>query len=160
MLRTCKLCWGTSAALIAVIAALGFAFVVPGSVTASDDGRTSIAISVDERDLVLAEMRRFLESVSEITSAIAQDDMARVAESANRAGMANAGQAPVALMAKLPMEFMTLGRTTHEAFDDLAREATDMGDGQVALTKLGELLDNCTTCHAGYRLDLEGGKGG
>lgn len=157
MQRTCRFCWGLSALLFALVVATAYMFVIRGSVTASDDGRTAIVISAGERDLVLAEMRGFLESVEAITSGLAENDMKRIADSAKRVGMATSSQVPVTLVAKLPLEFKTLGMATHKAFDDLALEATDMGDGQVVLAKLGELMNNCTTCHAAYRIEPDGG---
>ena len=83
--------------------------------------------------------------------------MKEVASSAHALGMAGAGAA--SLMAKLPLEFMTMGMGTHEAFDALAIEAEDLGDQKVILTKLSDLMNNCTTCHAGYRFEVEGKKG-
>jgi len=159
-MRSCKLCWGVSVLLIAVIAAMFYMFMIHGSVTASEDGRTAIVLTPGERDLVLLEMRGFLESVQAITTGLAEKDMATIAENASKVGMATAGAVPTTLMAKLPLEFKTLGMATHEAFDNLAREAQDMGDGQVVLSSLGELMNNCTTCHAGYRIEAGSGKGG
>ncbi|MBL4732589.1 MAG: hypothetical protein JKY82_08345 [Rhizobiaceae bacterium] len=158
-MKTCKLCWGVSALLIAVIAGMAYMFVIKGSTSVADDGRTAIFLSEGERDLVLAEMRGFLEGVQEITAALAENDMKEVASSAHALGMASAGAAPASLMAKLPLEFMTMGMGTHEAFDALAIEAEDLGDQKVILTKLSDLMNNCTTCHAGYRFEVEGQKG-
>ncbi|MFK5978759.1 MAG: hypothetical protein QM488_07735 [Rhizobiaceae bacterium] len=155
----CKLCWGVSALLIAVIVGMGYIFIIKGSTSTADDGRTAIFISEGERDLVLSEMRGFLEGVQEITSGLAKDDMKTVASSAQALGMAGAGNAPASLMAKLPLEFMTMGMDTHKAFDALSVEAQDIGDPKVILTKLSELMNNCTTCHAGYRFEIEGDKG-
>ena len=155
----CKLCWSLSAVLIAAIASMAYLFVIRGNVTASEDGRTAIVLSASERHLVLGEMRGFLESIEAITNGLAEDNMKDIAENAQRVGMATAGQVPVALMAKLPIEFKTLGMATHKAFDDLAQEATDMGDEKVALAKLGELMNNCTTCHAAYRIVSDEKKG-
>ncbi len=160
MNKTCKFCWGISAVLIIAVAAMAYMFVIRGSVTESADGRTAIMLAGSERDLILEEMRGFLEAVQTITTALAEKDMKTVTESAHKVGMANAGGVPVTLMAKLPLEFKTLGMATHKAFDDLSQEASDMGDAGVTLAKLGELLNNCTTCHAGYRLAADGSTGG
>ncbi len=159
MIKSCKFCWGTSAILLIAIATLAYMFLVRGSVTDSADGRTAIILSGSERDLVLEEMRGFLEGIQTITAALAEKDLKTVAESARKVGMANAGGVPLTLMAKLPLEFKTLGMATHKAFDELSQEATDMGDAQVTLTKLGELINNCTACHSGYRLATESGRG-
>lgn len=155
MNKTCKFCWALSALLIVGIAAMAYMFVIRGNVTASDDGRTSILLSAGERDLVLTEMRGFLEAVEVITVAISEKDMAAVASSAHDVGMANARGVPASLMGKLPLDFKSLGSATHKAFDALAVEAQDMGDEQLVLSKLGNLMSNCTTCHAAFRFDIE-----
>ncbi|NQU57262.1 MAG: cytochrome c [Rhodospirillales bacterium] len=155
MKKTCKFCWALSALLIVGIAAMAYMFVIRGNVTASDDGRTSILLSAGERDLVLTEMRGFLEAVEVITVAISEKDMVAVASSAHDVGMANARGVPASLMGKLPLDFKSLGSATHKAFDALAVEAQDMGDEQLVLSKLGNLMSNCTTCHAAFRFDIE-----
>lgn len=155
MKNSCKFCWAISLLLIIVVGAMSYMFLIRGNVTESKDGRTAIIMSPGERDLVLGEMRDFLEAVQAITEALAAKDLKAAAETAKKVGMASAGGVPVGLMAKLPLEFKTLGMSTHKAFDELAMEATDMGDAQVTLGKLSQLLNNCTTCHAGYRLEAD-----
>ncbi len=155
MNKTCKFCWALSALLIVAVAGMGYIFFNPGNLEKTDDGRTAIILSAAERDLVLAEMRGFLEGTETIITGIAENDMKAIAQSAEKLGMPTAGQVPLALMAKLPSEFRSLGMATHRAFDALALEAQDMGDGKVILSELGELLNNCTTCHAAYRIDID-----
>ncbi len=156
----CKFCWGLSVVLIAVVAGMGYMFMFRGNVTPGNDGRTAIILSAGERDLVLGEMRSFLETVQLITAAIGEKDMKTIAEATRKVGMANARQVPVSLMSKLPMEFKTMGMATHKAFDALGMEAQDMGDPQKILQSLSDMLLTCTTCHSGYRLVAEksGGK--
>lgn len=140
------------------ICAMGFMayiFMVQGNVTASKDGRTAIVLYPDERDFVLEEMRGFLEAVQTITEALAAKDMETIATAAHQVGMTTAKAVPTPLMGKLPLEFKKLGFVTHEAFDDLSLDAKDMGDPEAVLTKLGQLLLNCTGCHAAYRLEAQ-----
>ncbi len=151
MKQWCRLCWGLSALLALIVAAMGYMFLIRGSTVASEDERTAIALSAGERDLVLGEMRGFLESVQQISAGLAEDDPASVAEAAGKAGMGATAGVPVALMGKLPLEFKRLGLDTHQAFDALAREAKGAGDMRALQARLGTLLLNCTTCHAGYR---------
>ena len=61
------------------------------------------------------------------------------------------GSEPMTLIAKLPLEFKTLGMSIHRSFDELALEADTMGDGGIILGKLGAILNTCTTCHASYK---------
>jgi len=155
MKKSCKLCWGLSVLLVGAVAAMAYMFVIRGSIMASDDGRTAIILSAGERDLVLAEMRIFLETIETITVALGEKDMDAIASSAHAVGMTATQAVPVSLMGKLPLEFKSLGGATHKAFDALAMEAREMGDEQVVLRKLGKLMSNCTTCHAAYRFDIE-----
>lgn len=152
-MKSCKLCWGVSAVLAVIVAFIGFQFVT-GTTTQSEDGRTAIIMTSPERDLILSEMRTFLEGVQTIVEAIAADDMETVATTATSIGMAATGGEPAALIAKLPLDFKSLGMGTHQAFDELSMEASDMGDGTIVLAKLGELMLRCTSCHAGYRFEV------
>lgn len=151
----CRFCWAVSAVLSLAVAAMGYLFFVRGTVTESADGRTAILLAGGERDLVLSEMRGFLESVQGIVAGASAGDMKAVSAMARKVGAAAANEVPVSVMGKLPLEFKTLGLATHSAFDDLALEAEGLGNSEVALAALGKLLLNCTTCHAGYRLALE-----
>ena len=154
MAKTCKLCWALFGLTLVGVAAMAAMVFIKGNTTVSDDGRSAIHMNASERDLVLAEMRGFLEGVEGILDAVVGDDMAAVSATARKVGMGNVEGVPVSLMAKLPLEFKSLGMATHTAFDDLAVEAEDMGDREVVLQKLGSLLGNCTSCHAGYRIDI------
>ena len=142
--------------LLCVIAYGGYKFIIEGSVEQADDGRTAIMLSSGERDLVLGEMRTFLEAVQGIVTAIAEDDMATVAELATPVGMVATEGEAASLMGKLPIEFKLHGMATHGLFDDLAEQATETGDRQLVTASLGVLMENCTSCHAGYRFDVAG----
>lgn len=151
--KSCKLCWGMFCLTVIGVAALSAMVFIRGNTKVSDDGRSAIIMTIAERDLVLEEMRGFLEGVEAIIDGVAVGDMTAISESAHKVGMANVQGVPVSLMAKLPLEFKTLGMDTHNAFDELAMEAADMGDTKVVLQKLGSILGNCTSCHASYRIE-------
>jgi len=152
-MKSCKLCWTLTILLAIALGGVAYQFV-NGSTVEHEDGRTAILMSSPERDMVLGEMRTFLEGVQTIVEAIAEDDMETVAIAANSIGMAATGGEPAALIAKLPLDFKTLGMGTHQAFDDLSQEATDMGDSKMVLAQLGEIMLRCTTCHSSYRFDV------
>ena len=155
MNKTCKICWGANVLLLAAVAFVAYTLVFGKTAEVADDGRSAILMSADERDLVLGEMRGLLEAVQAITEGAANNDFALVAKSAHAVGMSSTGGESAALIAKLPLDFKKLGMGTHQAFDDLGNEATDMGDPQVVLSNLGVILQRCTSCHAGYRFDVE-----
>jgi cytochrome c556 len=58
-------------------------------------------------------------------------------------------------MKKLPMDFKKLGMGTHKAFDQLAMDASDLGDKEETIKQLGELMQRCIACHSIYRIDPE-----
>ncbi len=115
--------------------------------------RTPIRLTVEEKAHIHAEMRLFLSSTQKIVTAAAANDMKALAEAARTAGMAAAHEVPGKLREKLPMQFKKLGHATHQGFDDLARDADSLGDANHALKQLGQVMDNCTSCHALYRIE-------
>ncbi len=155
MTKSCKLPWLINLVFLAVILAMGYMFLIRGNTVTSEDGRTAIVVTEGERQLLLAEMRGFLEAIQAITEAAGNDDMATIATVASSVGSASTNEVPVALMGKLPLEFKTLGLSTHSLFDELALNAEDIGDASIMMTGVGNLLQNCTSCHAGYKIIAE-----
>ncbi len=154
-MKNCKLCWTLALILALTTGTLFYMFMIRGNISPSNDERTAIILNGAERDLVLEEMRGFLEGVQTIIAASTQNDMTTISQSAKAMGMINAGSVPLTLMSKLPIEFKNLGMETHKAFDDIAREAEDLGDAAMIQEKLGDLLLNCTSCHSTYKLTAD-----
>jgi len=150
----CKFCWFSVLVLILISTGITYKFVLQGKVTESVDGRTAILLEKPERDLVLSEMRTFLESVQGITGGISDDDMKRVAGSARKSGMGAQAAVPGSLVGKLPLTFKQLGFDTHSKFDALALDADDLGDRDHTLSQLNTILNNCVACHAAYRFEV------
>ena len=149
-----KKCIGIIVFLLLLITAGVYKFVFQGSTSQSDDGRIAIHLSAAERDLVLTEMRAFLEGVQMITTGIADSNMQQVVQAAKSVGKAAQAEVPGTLIGKLPIEFKKLGFDTHQKFDQLAMNAAEFGDNTTALSELSELMQNCTACHATYRFDV------
>ncbi|MEP2531876.1 hypothetical protein [Shimia sp.] len=152
--------WAVAGVLAAALGLSGYVFVVGGNTVPYEDGRTVILLTKDERNLVLGEMRGLLEAVQGITQAAVAGDMDEVAAQASAVGMAAADGESPALMAKLPLDFMTLGLGAHRSMDALAELAGTTDDPLVILGAMGDAMDACTGCHAGYRLGVEGIDGG
>ncbi len=150
-----RICWVLVVLLLLLNGGLVYKFMFQGSVGAASDGRTAIYLEQSERDLVLTEMRAFLSSVQQITSGMSKDNMQQVVQSAHQVGMATAGQVPGSLMGKLPMGFKSLGMDTHKKFDQLALDATELGQKDLVAEQLAELMQNCLACHEAYRLEVE-----
>ena len=133
-------------------AGLIYKFLIAGDTVKGEDNRVAIKLNAAERNLVLGEMRMFLNSVQKITAGIANKDMTEVTKAARAVGSAASQAVPGSLMAKLPLGFKKLGLSTHTAFDQLALDAEQMEDPEHALEQLGELLQNCVGCHAGHQI--------
>jgi len=151
-MKSCKLCWTISSVLIIAIVAMGYKFMVVGSVVPATDGRQAIVLEPAERDLVLGEMRMFLESVQKITQAATAEDMVAAAKAAREVGLAAQQAVPGSLMGKLPLAFKKLGFDTHSKFDALALDAEQLGDPKHTLQQLTTLMNNCIACHATYQI--------
>ncbi len=149
----CKLCWVSVVILFLAVAGMGYKFILSGEVVATADGREAIVLKPAERDMVLGEMRAFLDAVQAITEGISNDDMSSVVKAARPMGVAARQGVPGSLIRKLPLDFKKLGFDTHGKFEQLALDAGQLGDADYTLGQLAELLQNCTACHAMYRFE-------
>ncbi|MCP4932630.1 MAG: cytochrome c [bacterium] len=149
-----KFLWTALLSSWLVIGGLVYMFFIKGSVAEANDGRTAIVLTEGERDFVLAEMRGFLTAVQQIIEGVDEKDMKKVAEAGKAAGAAATRTMPGSLPRKLPLAFKQLGHPTHKAFDELAVEASDIGDAGHVIRKLGSLMTNCVACHATYKLEV------
>jgi hypothetical protein len=149
-----RFCATLAGVLALTCGALVYQFVFRGEVATSPDGRTAVLLGPGERDIVLAEMRHFLEAVQQISAGVQQRDMAAVEKAGRAAGAAAAHGVPASLMGKLPLDFKRLGLDTHQRFDALALDAGQLADPDHALAQLSELLGNCVACHSAYRIEL------
>lgn len=132
---------------------MAYKFILSGSAEKSDDGRLAIHLTPNERDLVLSEMRTFLDSVQQITQGVASNDFDAAAKAARKVGRAAQQEVPGTLIGKLPLEFKKMGFDTHSQFSQLALDAEQLGDSTQTLEQLGTLLQNCVACHATYKFE-------
>ncbi|WP_244469202.1 hypothetical protein [Afipia felis] len=138
--------------LLLIIAAMAYKFIVAGSTERTQDGRIAIILEPAERDLVLREMRGFVEGLQKITEALSKDDMKGVAKAARPMGTSRARDVPLGIMGKLPLEFKKLAFSTHGGFDTIAMDAETLAMPKHTLGQLSEVLRNCAACHSGYQI--------
>ena len=150
----CKLCWVLFLTALLVIGAMAYKFIISGETLTAEDGRQSLMLEAGERNLVLTEMRMFLDAAQKIIHAANEDDTQAIAEAARAVGRAAQNDVPGSLMKKLPLEFKKLGFDTHSKFDQLAMDAEQFADPATSLKQLATLMQNCVACHAAYRVDV------
>lgn len=148
-----KSCCIPAAFLLLVVAGLLYKFLWRGEVAPASDGRSAILMPQQERDLVLREMRGFLQAVQAILVAADRGNTQGIVDAAREVGAAQQQGMPGTLVKRLPAGFKMLGFDTHRRFDQLALDAEQLGDTQHSLQQLAKLMTNCVSCHASYRID-------
>ena len=114
--------------------------------------RTVLALTPDERGILLEEMHAFLAGVQTLTDALARQDFPVAAQAARALGPAMGHGVPAAMRAKLPLEFRQLGASTHADFSQIAMDAETLGDVSHSLTQLSATLQKCVACHTTYQV--------
>jgi hypothetical protein len=116
------------------------------------DTRQEIVLTPAERAHVMKGMREYLESLQGIIESLSINKLDGVAESAQRAGAKMLQDAPGTVPLKAPLAFTAMSLNTHEKFDILAERATKSASRGEVLTALAEIMGNCTSCHATFRV--------
>lgn len=137
--------------LLAGAAFLGYKFVA-GATQHGTDARVAVILTTAERDGVLAEMRGMLEGVQAVIEALAANEIDTIPAIVTPLGTAATANESIVMMGKLPLEMKSLGFAAHGAMDDLAALASGGASQAEILAQLGNILANCTTCHAAYSL--------
>jgi hypothetical protein len=119
---------------------------------AKGDPREAIALSDPEVETLLAGMRLYLESIQGIVAAIAENQPARVSGIAAKSGARLLQKAAPFTGLKLPLGFTSMSFDTHDKFDKLADKAEHGASRTEVLNDLRDIMGNCISCHAAYRL--------
>lgn len=116
------------------------------------DDRQTLKLSEAQRSHVLEEMRALLSGTQNILAALSKDDMTAVAQHARPLGMGMAHKAEDHLKGVLPKEFMGLGMSLHQDFDQIASDAESKKDPKLTLRQLSDSMSKCAACHASYQI--------
>lgn len=116
------------------------------------DPREVVRLEPAEVATLLAGMRTYLESIQGIVAAMAENKVARVPNIAARAGAKMLQGLSPATGLKLPLAFTAMSFDTHGKFDKLADNARGGASRSEILVELRDIMANCNSCHATYRL--------
>jgi hypothetical protein len=97
-------------------------------------------------------MRGLLSATQSVLDGVNKGDMQQVAKAARTAGMAGAADVNPALMAKLPLDFKSLGMSVHHAMDDIAIAAETGQPAPEILKMASDNLSKCVACHSAWQL--------
>lgn len=130
---------------------LVYFFVFKGDTAPTNDSRTAINITPQNREFVLAEMRGFLESIQAINQGISNNNPQKVMAAGEKSGSGVIEDAPAGLMKTLPLSFKSLGLGTHAKFDEIAKMARENYKQQEAQKQVASILSSCTACHQSFK---------
>lgn len=118
------------------------------------DSREVIWLSGAERAALMSEMRLFLSTSQQILEATLAEDMTKVETLARPVGVKLMKDTPASLKDKLPAGFTQLGPQAHLGFENIADEASGLGDQTIILQQLADLQKSCVACHAQYQIKV------
>jgi hypothetical protein len=136
--------------LALIIATMVDRFILSGSVQELEDKRQAIVLEAGERALVLREMRGFVSGLQQLIDALARGNMPDVAKAGRSLGSQIDAQG--ALVGKLPLEFKSMARSTHNGFAMIAMDAEWTPLPKRILGQVAAVLQNCVACHDTYRI--------
>jgi cytochrome c556 len=141
------------ALVLALSTAAGAVLPLAGSPAgAKEDTREVVALAPAEAATMLAGMRTYLETIQDIVAALAENDNARIAKIAAESGAKQLHTVSPITGLKTPMGFAMMSLDTHDKFDKLADKARRGTSRTEVLADLRDIMANCMSCHATYRL--------
>ncbi|MXS85688.1 hypothetical protein ABO04_07155 [Nitrosomonas sp. HPC101] len=136
------------------VAIIAYSLLATAAFAGDQDDRQTLNLSEAQRGHVLKEMRALLSGTQNILAALSKDDMAAVARHARPLGtnMAHKAEDHDHLKDVLPKEFMRLGMSLHQDFDQIASDAESKKDPKLTLRQLSDSMSKCTACHESYQI--------
>jgi len=118
-----------------------------------NDGRAELTISAPMKVMHKGMMRRHMGTLSEITAALAVNDMKKAAEIAKTdLGWSKGREQQCSVFEPVEggSDFTKLSTAMHKKADELA-DAAKAGNRDKALAELSQLMNKCNSCHEKYR---------
>lgn len=127
-------------------------FFLVNAAGATQDNRIRLGLQDDDRTQFLSEMRQMLVSIQGVLEGIALEDREKIKQAARYSGNRMSRNTPRSVRSLLPESFRQIGGPTHLMFEELViRADTDEMSDLVEFT--AELMKQCITCHAQFRVD-------
>ena len=122
------------------------------------DTRIPVMLRPSDRTRVLNDMRQYLKGMQEIFSALAQDDMAKIASTARTLGKINIYDPRLMVPSKSSATFHELSTLVHRDFESLAEDAEKLSGTKTnpnirdTMERLSQTMKKCVACHETFRL--------
>lgn len=127
-------------------------FLFKGNTVKSEDGRTAVIMSPENRNFVMNNMRHFVEGVQQINKGISENNASIVIAAGKKYGGSEIEDAPQGLVKSLPIDFKKLAMGTHSTFDAIKDSAEVNFNPRQTQKQLGVLLNKCIKCHTNFRI--------
>jgi hypothetical protein len=130
----------------------------PGGYVIPAGERIVIPVSAEDNQIMLNEMRYFLDLVYVSTDALSRGDLATVAAAARRRGSEQASREPPGLYEKRMYAYWISMVETRKEIDQLADAADKSADLREILKGFSEILYQCNYCHKTFQLRVAAGR--
>lgn len=142
-------------AIVIFILAYILLFTGTEMVKLPDDNRIVVKYEPDLHELVLDEMRDYLEVINEIHKGLAENNSDRIVKAATRQGDISLNETPIRLLKLSPIPCKTMGFKGHDIFQAIADSAKINFNRTTTINQLAELTNNCIVCHRTYKLGVK-----
>ena len=134
---------------------LGYILLFTGTeMMETKDTRTTVKYAPDLRDLVMSEMRDYLEVINEVHQGMAENNPDMIVKAATRQGVASIAETPARLLKMSPLACKQMGFAGHDLFQAIADSAKVNYNPTTTAKQLAALTNNCVTCHRVYKVDF------
>lgn len=116
------------------------------------DERKILSLNEMQRNHMLTGMHAMLLGTQQILKALSEEDMMAAARYARMLGMEMTHKGENHSRSILPKDFMQLGMSVHQSFDQIATDAETLKNPKHTLTQLSTTMQYCITCHAAYQI--------
>jgi len=120
-----------------------------------NDTRTTVKYEPDLRELVMSEMRDYLEVMYEIQQGLADNNPERIVAAASRQGDASIAETPARLLKLSPLACKQMGFQGHDLFQAIADSAKTNFNRETTIKQMAQLTNNCVVCHRTYKVETK-----
>lgn len=135
-----------------IIYALVLCLTMTAVMAEDKDERKILLLNETQRNHILTGMRNMLNGTQQILQALSEEDLKTVARHARRVGIEKAHKGENHLHSLLPKDFMQLGMSVHQSFDQIATGAEILKNPKHTLSQLSTTMQYCNACYAAYQI--------
>ena len=134
--------------------ALAYVLVFTGTETIKmpNDNRITVKYAADLQELVLSEMRDYLEVINEIQQGMADNNPELIIKAASRQGQASLAETPARLLKLSPLACKQMGFQGHDLFQAIADSVKLNYNPKTTIKQMVQLTNNCIACHRTYKI--------